>query len=449
MTKELFEIFFNIIVNAYQGFIVTWFLVQCLKLKEQYSKKLVYIVGTITIFAYLEVQVLITNFEGIGVLLLMAFTSLFSVLFFQGTFIRKLLYNVILIISTVFTATLVGSIVGLISSVGYIQLVSNNSMPKYISMVLNQIVLWIVFQFIVKLIRQNMLGFHAGYTVLVISMSVISVFTVVVLQHLVEGRNEQYKLFYTCAVVVGIILLLTVSLIMYGINERNHIEKLQQEMEISAYRRQKHDVKEITRNYQEMENVRHEMNKVIVTTSRLLQDGKYAEAQKFIEQFQTEENDRVRKVYYTDNIILNYLLNQKIEVCQKRNIHMKYIINGVIDGIKDIDLHCIVSNLLDNAIEATQKLDNKNISFSIFGNPYSIYIEVSNTVAENVLQCNPKLQSSKTEGHHGYGIKNVRATVEKYQGEIRYRQKLEGYLTCEVVMMKNFTTETGNLRHDN
>jgi sensor histidine kinase regulating citrate/malate metabolism len=322
-------------------------------------------------------------------------------------------------------------------------------MPKYISMVLNQIVLWIVFQFIVKLIRQNMLGFHAGYTVLVISMSVISVFTVVVLQHLVEGRNEQYKLFYTCAVVVGIILLLTVSLIMYGINERNHIEKLQQEMEISAYRRQKHDVKEITRNYQEMENVRHEMNKVIVTTSRLLQDGKYAEAQKFIEQFQTEENDRVRKVYYTDNIILNYLLNQKIEVCQKRNIHMKYIINGVIDGIKDIDLHCIVSNLLDNAIEATQKLDNKNISFSIFGNPYSIYIEVSNTVAENVLQCNPKLQSSKTEGHHGYGIKNVRATVEKYQGEIRYRQKLEGYLTCEVVMMKNFTTETGNSRQDN
>jgi sensor histidine kinase regulating citrate/malate metabolism len=74
---------------------------------------------------------------------------------------------------------------------------------------------------------------------------------------------------------------------------------------------------------------------------------------------------------------------------------------------------------------------------------------VSNTVAENVLQCNPKLQSSKTEGNHGYGIKNVRASVEKYQGEVRYRQKLKGYLTCEVVMMKKFATETGNSRQDN
>lgn len=50
MSKLIFEIFFNIIVNIYQGFIIMWFLVQCLKYKEKYEKKQVYAVGITAIF---------------------------------------------------------------------------------------------------------------------------------------------------------------------------------------------------------------------------------------------------------------------------------------------------------------------------------------------------------------------------------------------------------------
>ena len=439
MTNQQIEIILNIIVNFYQGIIVTYFLAKCLGIKGKYDKKMVYIIGTVAIFAYLEIQASITAFEGVGVLLLMVLTGLFSILFLEGTIIRKILYNAIMIIVTVFTATMVGSVVGLIGSTGYIELLYDSSAPKFISMILNQIVLFFVIKFIIKLIRRNSMGFDFGYTLLAILLSVISIVTVVVLQKLIEGRDGKYSLIYACAVVIGIISLLIISLIMYGISERHHAEKLTQELEINAYRSREHDVEQINRNYHEVEKVRHEMNKVFSTINGLLHDGRYNEAEKFIEQFETEEVARLKKVHYTDNIILDYLLNQKVEECKRKGINIKYIINGQVDGVDDIDLHCITSNLLDNAIEATQNLETRNIEFSLFGNEYSMYIEVSNTVKDNVLKNNPKFKTSKTESAgHGYGIKNVKASVEKYEGEIKYREKLEGYLTCQVMLIKKF-----------
>lgn len=440
------EILINSIVNLYQGFIVTWFLIQCLEVKEKYSRKFVHVVGTITIFMYLELQFIVTGFEGVRVLLLMFFTTFFSALFFKESIIRKILYNVILIISSVFTATLVGSLIGVVSDMGYIQLVTGTSIQKYISLFLNQILLWLVFKCIARLLGKNSLGTNTGYTLLVIFMSIVSAITVVVLQYLIVDSSAEYKLLYALILVVGIILLLVINLIMYGISEKNYIDKLKQEIEINAYRRQKYDAEEIMKNYQEIEKVRHEINKVIETTNGLLADGKYDEAEKFMKEFETEESNRIKKINYTDNVILNYLLNQKMEICKKENIEIKYFINGVVDGIKETDLHCVISNLLDNAIEATQKIENKSIELYVFANSHSILIRVSNTIEQDMIRNNPRFKSSKIEKNHGYGIVNVKAVVEKYHGKIEYKQKIEDYLTCEVILMKEFATENGNSR---
>lgn len=53
------------------------------------------------------------------------------------------------------------------------------------------------------------------------------------------------------------------------------------------------------------------------------------------------------------------------------------------------------------------------------------------------VENNTKFKLSKIEKSHGYGIVNVKAVVEKYHDKIRYKQKIEDYLTCEVILMKN------------
>ncbi len=448
MTEQMLDVVINLLVNVYQGFIITWFLERSFSRKEKYSKMQIYMIGAPAIFVYLQIQVMITDFEGLGVLALWVFTSVLSMIFFEENMIKKLLYNAILIISMVFVATLVGSIIGIINSTGYIELVSDNSAPKYVSMLVNQVVIWIVFRFVSKFISQNKMGLNVRYTILVIVLSVTSVFTVVALHRLINGSDAGNSLLYTFGVIIGIIALVVVSLIMYGINEKTHMEKLQQEIEINAYKQQKRDVEEISKNYREIEKVRHEMNKVIVTTLQLIGDEKYIDAKRFIEEFQTEESNRLNKVHYTDNIVLNYVLNQKLEICQANNICVKYVINGEVDGIKDIDIHCIVSNLLDNAIEATKSQPDKSIELSIFGNKYSLLIEVSNTTTCNILQNNPSLQTSKSESGHGYGVKNIKDAAEKYSGQVKYVEKIKGYFTCQVVLMKEFTTEMGNSRQN-
>ena len=61
------DIIIEIILNLFQGFIVTWYLQKCLGLAEE--KKKVYITGTVYTFFYLMLQGYFTDFEGIGILI--------------------------------------------------------------------------------------------------------------------------------------------------------------------------------------------------------------------------------------------------------------------------------------------------------------------------------------------------------------------------------------------
>ena len=447
MLEEILDILFESAVNCYQGFIMTYFLITCLGHKIQYGRKMVYITGTIVLSMYLEVQMFLTDFEGVGVLLLMLMSTIFSLLFLNENFIRKILYNVMLILLLTFSAILAGSLIGLFNDIGYIELVSVQSFAKYISMILNQIILFAAVKLVISLIRHNSMGLGVGYTLTAFLMSVTGVVTIVLLQRILNNKSGEYALFYTFAVASGIVAMVVISLVLYAIGEKQHWQRLQNEIEVNAYRSQKQDVEEINRNYKRIGKVTHEVNKVTLTVLNLLQEEKYKEAEQFLKQFHTEEKVLLDNVFYTENIILNSLINRKAEECQKNKIDMKCIVNGKIDGIQDIDLHCIISNLLDNAIEAVQKLDDKKIELSVFGNEYSVYIEASNIVQSDIITKNPLFKTTKADKfRHGHGISNIKEKVEKYQGEIEYKQNIDNYLTCRIMLIKQFTTEKGNSR---
>lgn len=87
----------------------------------------------------------------------------------------------------------------------------------------------------------------------------------------------------------------------------------------------------------------------------LISDKKYDKAAVFLDEFIKDKNLKQEQMVYTDNIILNYLLNRKLEQCLTSGINMHCFVSGVIDGIKDVDLYVLVGNLLDNAIEAKNK----------------------------------------------------------------------------------------------
>ncbi|MCC0697251.1 sensor histidine kinase [Clostridioides sp. ES-S-0048-02] len=125
-------------------------------------------------------------------------------------------------------------------------------------------------------------------------------------------------------------------------------------------------------------------------------------------------------IYYTGNITLDIILNDKKDICDKYNINFIALIDfSKCNFIKDIDICNIFSNILDNAIEACNKipLDYREIILkgNIINNFYIIKAE--NTKINNILiRDNNILTDKKDTLKHGFGIKSIKNSVDKYDG---------------------------------
>ena len=78
----------------------------------------------------------------------------------------------------------------------------------------------------------------------------------------------------------------------------------------------------------------------------------------------------------------------------------------------------ILSNLLNNAIEACEKCQDKKIIMMKFIKEDSIIISVKNTCRNEAERGHNKMGTSKTENveEHGYGITNIKEAVKRYGG---------------------------------
>ena len=86
--------------------------------------------------------------------------------------------------------------------------------------------------------------------------------------------------------------------------------------------------------------------------------------------------------------------------------------------MEDEDLVVILSNLLNNAIEACDKCSEKVIRFKFFSDEEWITIAAVNSCAVEPKRIGEKFQTSKTDetALHGIGIENIKEAVKKYEG---------------------------------
>ena len=138
------------------------------------------------------------------------------------------------------------------------------------------------------------------------------------------------------------------------------------------------------------------------------------------------ETDKALKEYssiaHTQNKTLDNILFEKNLICLNRNIHLVAICDGRhLSFMNPIDLYSLVTNLLDNAIEAVSQLaeSERSIRLRIITKNDRIQIEVSNPYKGKVVRQKDSFLSSKADKiNHGFGLKSVQFLVEKYHGNM-------------------------------
>lgn len=140
------------------------------------------------------------------------------------------------------------------------------------------------------------------------------------------------------------------------------------------------------------------------------------------------ELDVLSDVGHTGNQVLDGILASKMGYCRKNHIKVTCVADGdILKNIHVTDICTIFGNALDNAVECVSLLDEekKLIHFSVTKEKNFIFIRVEN-------YCDRELKTGKDglplttkaeKKEHGYGMKSIRMSVEKYNGSMSYEVK--------------------------
>ncbi|MBQ6968673.1 MAG: GHKL domain-containing protein [Lachnospiraceae bacterium] len=188
--------------------------------------------------------------------------------------------------------------------------------------------------------------------------------------------------------------------------------------------------------YEKMEEIRlmrHEIKNKAFYMKELIDRQDYEALKNYLsEEFSFPDNE---KEFITGNDIMDSVLSFKKSEAEKQNIRFSVTSTPfTTDGIEERDLTPLLFNLLDNSINAQEKVKDKWIDVNIRMVKGYLCINVENSTSEDVMATNPDLVS-KREGH-GLGLRIVRSIIDKYNGMVSFISSSNTF-KAEVMLMIN------------
>lgn len=199
-------------------------------------------------------------------------------------------------------------------------------------------------------------------------------------------------------------------------NYRNLRESDIYRQQTYAYRNQL-DV--IMESQNRIRSLRHDMKNHILALQMLLQKKDWEEADRYLssmQDFMSNPSEYATTGNDTMDSLLNYKLqraNDVLNMVEARvNIPEKLILHS-------FDLNVVLGNLLDNAIEAAGRTEEKKLKIAVKLEKGILFIHIRNScrgIADGKIQC---LETTKEDApNHGIGLGNVRRIIEKYHGDM-------------------------------
>ena len=174
-------------------------------------------------------------------------------------------------------------------------------------------------------------------------------------------------------------------------------------------------------NYNIQRQRTHEYKNQIVCMDMLMKKKDYSKLEDYIGNI-SDKLDAQLDMVDTNNDVVNAILNAKYYEAIKNDVLFVLKINDLSDiKVSDEDIVTILSNLLDNAIEAAKQCNvgKRTVKIKLLSEDDVLTIAVSNTYkTEPMLTEDGYIRTTKNnKEEHGWGIRNIVATLEKYDAE--------------------------------
>ncbi|RGG19198.1 ATP-binding protein [Ruminococcus sp. AF25-19] len=228
----------------------------------------------------------------------------------------------------------------------------------------------------------------------------------------VKTRNNIIN--FSAVLIVPIFMVLIIYLLFNCISKQ-YFENISLLMEKQVEQQVEH-YKKINKLTDDLREFRHDYKNHMICLQSLLNNKQYDEALSYVKSITNQEILNSNK-FFSGNQIADAILTDKNELAQKNNC--KIIFDGsVSDEISVSNLCTILSNALDNSIEACSKIDSDEtqiIDVKCVASELIQIIRISNPNPDN----NAVTETSKADRkNHGFGLSNIRRTVERMDGQM-------------------------------
>ena len=365
----------EIINSIFEIFIVLFFFKQTLSLKTQkplvkYSAIIIVsIIHIVRSFAY------IPTYINLGITFVL--WSIFLILLFDGSHIRKIImisiYFVIFIICDILTRFITASIL----NVQYNTL-STIGLQRYLGMAINLLLNFVMMYSVSLFISRKQASMPPKYWIMLLLFPIFSLFIIISTDILMVLANI-HDIKYISLLVIIIFGLLYFNTVVFEFID-SYSSKLQLKAAEELIAKQEENYKLLANNETMLRTLNHNINKHMTIMQNMIDNHYISEPQEFIQSLKSLSALPLG-ITYTNDITFDSILNIECKKAVAANIKYTVKVNRIVEPLNILaaDKSTILCNAIDNAIEACCKVREKFIIIDIASDKQHIKIQIENS----------------------------------------------------------------------
>lgn len=228
---------------------------------------------------------------------------------------------------------------------------------------------------------------------------------------------------YYAILIASIMMTLSVVIIKIyeGLGERADLEtrNMVYQSQVEAYRVQ---ISEREETMKEVRRLKHDMKNHLIYIDELIRHKKIEDARSYLDDLLQSSGLSYQGAVNSGNPLVDGLVNYKVPYM--KSLHIDFQPEVTIPTELDIpedNLCIIMGNLLDNAIEGTQKRkeEERQILFELTLKKDNLFLLIQNSCLEEaVVKRGNRFLTTKKDHGHGMGLISVKRAVEECSGDI-------------------------------
>lgn len=318
--------------------------------------------------------------------------------------------------------------------------VFRNAAWNYVFVVVLQLILFSIMLYAVaRLLMKKTMKLHIKelcYLLLIpitgiLFVNIIFNILLIVNENLVFQLYEQFPVFLGIVPVVaalfyaGILITIVSYQKMIGLQEEKEKYFVEQQQVHAIQER----MEEVEQFYHGIRQMKHEMKSHMTNIKGLVRNGSYGDIEQYIDHM--DESMNVFEITIkTGNTVTDVIVNDKQKATEKQGIQFQSEFSyPKSDGYNAYDIGVIINNLLQNALEACEKMAEGKRYIYLSGRQKKKFymINVKNSFEGEVIFDTKTNLPLSTKGKdialHGIGLSNVKREADKYMGDVDIRAR--------------------------